>query len=620
MISLELLDKTAASLKQYRGTGDDEILHDSRDHGNYSDSGWPGIKDMLRRADQTGIAEGLLLNEMIEATLHKSKVNLSRVLREDGFLLKISHILGIQEELMAPLAEPLAAISEYLQQALQAASSDAGTATSREIAVCLRDAIYCMDKGLTMRWLTCDATPMQSHVPLCPVINQYQDTATFADALRENLQPGAHLARIGVDQTAIGIKQFGRIAFLSSFSISTWTGQQEEGMLYNTHMAESLDLDTPVLRYPKWTEKAYADGRQCSWSSRELVTIGANTHTINNISLLSRDRLIWLAMVVDLAAQRMATVDPGAVALCESIARALPGPQANNLPMVIQPNWQAETFTMEGLFESMEFSEWEKKFLLPSLTGLAVDDFLPLGHTPLAIHTITKEISEWPGDGTISYKLANLVKIVPISPNLVGSRQEIEGARKTIIRRNFANWLMEWGNEQFQKMWKENKEWVKKKLAANMAQALKHPCVTLVPADFRVSDGQHFYTQSARHTNYNPRCFFNQKLTVTDAAYINPQSAEHLVAILGLKKETDLPEFLRGWSRDLSWATGADPLGPTDITPPKKNEGPTSIGWCFRRRRPKNGGSRVLEFTVSLNMINVPAELRQRPNPYCGYR
>jgi hypothetical protein len=87
MITTEKLDAIAKRQDDYRGNGTrgkDFILFDGRDHGNYLAYGFADTAAMLRRADPTGLSEGILLDAMIEATIAHSTVTLSKVLRDEG--------------------------------------------------------------------------------------------------------------------------------------------------------------------------------------------------------------------------------------------------------------------------------------------------------------------------------------------------------------------------------------------------------------------------------------------------------------------------------------------------------------------------------------------------------
>lgn len=100
MISAKLLDNTFKRLEGFRGSDTPLIIFDSRDRGNYGAYEWDRTVEMLRKHDPTGLAEGLLLLEMCEATINGSRVELSRVLREEGYLERLSEIISIQKEIL----------------------------------------------------------------------------------------------------------------------------------------------------------------------------------------------------------------------------------------------------------------------------------------------------------------------------------------------------------------------------------------------------------------------------------------------------------------------------------------------------------------------------------------
>jgi len=413
MITTEKLDAIAKRLDDYRGNGTrgkDFILFDGRDHGNYLAYGFADTAAMLRRADPTGLSEGMLLDAMIEATITHSTVTLSKVLRDEGYVAKLADILEIKKALMEDISEPQAHLMDYLASTLASISADMGAATTREVAICLRDAIFSLEKGLTLRWLSCDSSiPMATHVPICPTICKYADIAAFAEALRHELPFGSHIARIGTNNTAVGIKQPGRIAFLSAFSICPQTGQILEQRVSGSCNSDNLDLDKAIERHPDWV--TIKSDRTAGLSGRMIAT-GAESHKLNHISLIPRDRIIWFAMLTEMASQMMSTTDPTTVSLAESITKALPFNSTANLPMVIEPNWTVDELSLEGLFASLQLSEWEQRFLRPALDGITIADILPIGENILAMRLDTKKSCDWPAQfgSTMGYSEAENLK------------------------------------------------------------------------------------------------------------------------------------------------------------------------------------------------------------------
>jgi len=585
---IEFLDTIATGLKNFRGDGQKGlVLFDGRDHGNYGDHDAARTNAMLRKHDPTGLAEALLLNEKIEATITHSKVTLGRVLREDGYIEKLQHILSLKSQLLSRFAEPMDALTSYLDSCLQSISCEFRSPSSKEIALCLRDAIFCMDQGLTLRWLACDGSTMPGHLPLCPVIGHYPNIPTFTDLLRTELPFGAHLARIGESSTVIGLKHPGKIAFLSSLSIDIHTGYMKEQAVEQSNIADKLDIDHAQSRYPKWTEAQYT-GEGPRSDKPQVITVGRDSHFFDHISKLPIDRLIWLAMSVEMATQKMSATDPASVSLSESITRALPwGSVAvgagriesrikENLPMAIPPNWTAEEISIESMFDSMGFSDWERTFLFPALDGLTATDFMP--EEPLQrIRLDTRQRIEFSAEIKWHSErreiLENSVAITSVSKNWVGSQVEVNKARRTIFGKNLVHYLMAWGNRRFQLECNEIGPWFEKRLKKNIETALKHPCV--VPKDrgdlFR--RGILLYSQRTGKVNFNPMCYFDPKAEVSKLAHIFPQTSGDLVDVLGLKSEKYLPGFLQGWKRDFgSWTTTQDhtnaPFGTTDQ-------------WCF---------------------------------------
>ena len=140
MISINKLDTIAKLLADYRGRsshGSDFLLFDGRDHGNYLGYSFADTAAMLRRADPTGLSEGMLLDAMIEATISHSTVKLSKLLREEGYIAKLSEVLEIKKTLMEDLDEPQSNLMDYLTSTMAGISADLGEPTTREVAICL---------------------------------------------------------------------------------------------------------------------------------------------------------------------------------------------------------------------------------------------------------------------------------------------------------------------------------------------------------------------------------------------------------------------------------------------------------------------------------------------------
>ena len=544
MISYEKLTQVSDALETFRAQK--SILFDSRDRGNYSGYEWNKTVAMLRKSDPTNLAIGMLLNEMLEATINGSKVNLSDVLRQEGFIDSLHVILDVKKVLDAEIAEPMAGLIGRLEASLKKVSPELGMPTTREVAICLRDAIYCIDKGLQLRWLECRTSTVGGQMPLNSSIAQYPDISSFIEALRTSLPFGAHLARIGQSQTAIGFKQLGRVAYLSSLSINVHQGTMDESRASSYLMTDSLDLDTAIERYPNWV--THQPGRY-----GQLVAAGQDTHQLDHISKLPRDRVIWLAMVVEMTSQRMATKKQGRVELSESVSLALPGfaKESTNLPVVIQPNWTLEGFSLETEFKELGFSAWKEAFLMPALDGLTADVFLPVD-SDIAITPSTGKFEIIPKAQDIRYNISsdhNAIRMTGMASDWVGSKKEIEAARQHMFRKNLSLWLYEWGAYHFKVKCGGIKYWFGQKLRANMPQALSASCVKWESSGFNCRSGHHLYSQSLKHKMYNPRCYFNVRSEVTDVAHFVPKNSADLVEMLGLAKESDLPDFLRGWRR-----------------------------------------------------------------------
>lgn len=590
------------ALVEYRGDGRTDVLFNASDRGNYVGTYWDqGLAELLK-ADPTGLAAGMMIREQLEATLCSSKVSLTRVLREEGFLAGLQTILDVQGEVDAAIAAPKAALMRKVDHALAALSPELGATSPLEMAICLRDAIHSMERGLTLRWLECDPDVSVGDAPiaLCNAVTAYPDIGTFVGALRSVMPAGAHLARIGLGQTAIGIKQHGRIAYLSSLSLSA-SGDVVQRR-DDDYGVEELDLDTPVDRYPAWTTGTGFVEPQYS-----VRVPGGGGLRYPTIASLPRDRLVWLAMVVEIATQRMSEADPGAVELAERLVLALPqrglnGAQgAETLPALIKPNWRSADLTVADVLGDLELSSWELKFLAPALRDRTAAHFQPVSAGELLLHLDSGTLLEAPGPQDEGDWVTDHVAVMALDPNWVGTRVETEAVARTLFVRNLASYLMAWGNRQWRLEWDAVKPGLRERFAAALPRALMATCGTVSVPAFTTLYGLHLHRQSPKHKTYKPLCFFSAsgrrgiKTEVTHVLHMQPVTAAEVVEVLGFESESDLPGFLQGWSRDCSWAadTRHGYVGPAG----------TFARWAFAGVHSK---SHVVEFSVAINVHNVP--------------
>lgn len=123
-------------------------------------------------------------------------------------------------------------------------------------------------------------------------------------------------------------------------------------------MAEELDLDKAIQRDPNWISGEKADPIQRRNQEAGLLA-NPGAHDIDRISKLPRDRLIWLAMVIEMASQKMQAAEPKNVVLSEAVSLALPGLEKRNLPVPVTPNWSVKQLSLEEMFSSLRLSDWE---------------------------------------------------------------------------------------------------------------------------------------------------------------------------------------------------------------------------------------------------------------------
>jgi hypothetical protein len=585
MISFDLLQTLNDQLTAYRSSERKLVIHDERDNGNFSDSQWKRTVEMLRSTDPTGLAVAMLIHEKIEATIKSCKVELDRVLREENYCQRLHEILTIKNELNAVLQGPMMAFRDRIETMIGTVSKEFGAPTTREVAVCLRDSIYSMNTGMKLRWLQCEyegstlPVGLHSNVVLSPSV------ADFVQDLKNTLPFGIHVARIGSGQTAIGIKKPGRIAYLSSLSIDLHTGKMQQGGIGDSHMRETMDLDGFEDRYPVWSTINY---------NRQAKPGDVDTGMIH-ISELSRDRMIWLAMIIELSNQEMARVNPADIRLTESARVALSHDSVSRptLPVPYKPGWTLDLPKLEDVYASLEFTDWENKFLADALVGMNPEFFMHFGENVMGVNLTEKTQHRWPfesNDPDYDWWQAkaikeNCVKMTSISEGIAGTKEEVEAMIFRIYQHNLADWLMEFGNRKFAALWEQDKIWFQKRLAKNAEKALNLEGATVVKeGDFNRSNMVNVYKQSPKHKEFKALCYFDEKKMADVKGFLSPKDAKELVQILGLKNEAALPEHLHGWSRTQGWRTTdryAGDSGAQRSTIKRWDFGTRKKGFCY---------------------------------------
>ena len=579
MIDYATLDNISERLDAYRGDGKSLIVFDDRDHYNYmTREVVRNTFPMLKRADPTGLAMGMLLNEMLEATIDGSQVKLSKLLRQEGFLDELCEIMRIKADLNAMVLAPTVQFQDRIERLIGKVSEDFGRPTTREVACCLRDAIYSMDRGLTIRWVRFDDVGSNEPVGLHEKIVECATVADFVESLKGSLPFGAYLAKIGQSQTAIGIKKPGRIVYLSSFSIDSYSGQMQQRSDSEGHMRDKLDLQSPYERFPKW--------RNLSFKEDRYIDVG-HTGAVS-IADLDRDVLIWLAMVIELAGQKMAEVEPGLIRLSETMKLATAdSDQVAKLPVLFRPNWTLHKPSLDSMLALLGFDEpWMAGFFAEALVGMTADTFLPVGETKLAFCGQTRTYIRYPDqyDKGYSYHEQKAIEkerycFIAVSQGIAGTEEEINVAIKTIFARNLAEYLMKWGNEKFELLWARDKDWFMKRIQKNMAKAIDHESTQVFSTYDKAQTGQSIkclYSQNPKRQGFSPLCVFDEKSGVNAVARVSPRNAEELSQLLGMKSVNYLPDYLKLWKRDLGWTTSHEVNGDAPFVINKR--------WVFRTK------------------------------------
>lgn len=568
MISYEFLEEINNQLTQYRDDGKSRIIFDTRDPSNYGDYEWDKTVEMMKAADPTGLSIAMLISAKIDATIACSKVELFRVLEEPGFFDELKEIHRIRQRLDDVLQGPLGAFMARVESLIMKVSPEFAKPTKLEIAVSLRDAIYCASQGMKLAWVQCDGEQPHSPVTLHSHVAVCETLAGFVERLKGDLPMGAHLASVDGGYTAIGFKKPGRIAYLSSMYIDVHKGQMRQHNS-ETYARDKLDLDGFERRYPDFSV-FLGRGK------------GNEVAAEPQIKLLSRDRMIWLAMLVELTNQDIAKVTPSTIRLTESgkLAISHDSMVRSNLPVPYVPSWKLAMPTQADVFESLGFTEWERKYLGKLLEGVEEGAFMPVGDQKLALRFDTKKQVPVIAQGEAGYNYLheselseNSTPLTSISESIAGTEEEVSGVVLRIYQRNMSTWLLKLGNIKFAAQWKEDQEWFRMRLAKNAEKALNHECASIIPEANSMGHVS-VYQQSPKHSRFNPLCVFDKKSKADTIVLVNPRSARDIVAVLGLKNESMLPEHLQGWSREQGWTTSASSEVGT----------PCSLRWSFADR------------------------------------
>ena len=558
MIPLTTIRALSTALETYRSEAAGLVLYDHSRRGNYSNYGLGKAWDKLDAHDPTGFASAMLLDEMIENVIKGAKVELHRVLRDPDYLDSLKEVLRIKDELAKYLDSPRSNFIALISNSLAEISPDDAAPTSLEVAVCMRDAIFAIDGGLKLRWMLCD-TAASGDAALSPDVRHYPTMPHFIDSLMSELPYGAHLCCVAGKFTVIGLKNPGRVAYLSTLTIDRHTGNYQQGCS-DQYNAADFDLTKPKERYPNWDAPA---SRQ-SGSVAQHGSLGY----ISRITQLERDQILWLALVIEMTKQKMLCADPSVIALSETMTNALAGFNVGRLP-ALRNNYAIETPSIAELFESYGFNDWTKDFMRPALDGLTIDHVLPISDEHISLHldarthsrTLTEtELYSYPG-GAQAYRMSH-VPMRTVSPSLSGTKAELEEVRNWVLAGNLLAYLMTYLNVRFAELYvTEAFPQFAKRIQKNLRKAVSAGCTTSAKfSSVKHPGALYFYSQSMKHKTYNPRCYFGESQEPSHVIYVEPQNSAEIAEVLGFKSEKDLPEFIHGWSR-----TSDDPVGHNQI-------------------------------------------------------
>jgi hypothetical protein len=524
-------------LRKFRAEGRGPIYFDSRDHGNYGEYDFPEKFEMLCQQDPTGLAAGMMLECMVQATISGSKVLLQDLLEVPFFLEKMEVIDLLRTEMAERIGEKrdafVAAVTASLTQVIGTPQSP----KTLEVAVCLRDACYSAAKGLKLNWLVCDeVTHTPQSLPISGEARRYPTLPAFLLFLKNEALPGAYLACVGNGHTVIGLKFPGRIAYLSSLDVNMYSGQLLESRADNYHMAESFDLQTAVERYPDWRKLLPDNKEACPLTDAP------------------RDRLLWLALVIEMTRQKMYAADPKSVLLSAVMLDALPAPMLHGkLPaLVSKPAWTIPDLSVTEAFASLQLTPWERKLLEPAISLVSVRDLLPVGHYKLHM-SVSGPIGyveprlRFGGDMDPEFAVCH-AEITPLSPELTGTLEQLKEVRAKMLVKNLTSWLETWAEHEIARNWVAMAPLFAEKVEARIPELLASPRRSLVDESMAPYGALRFFHQSPKHKGFCAMSYLNKKKRATHAAVVHAKSAQQIADSMGIA-ESELPAWLQGWER-----------------------------------------------------------------------
>lgn len=515
---------------------------DSRDHGNFYGTYFNANREAMRQSEPTGLCEAMLLMTMLDAAVSNITVKLDDVLYTEDFIPNARKIVDVRKALEDDAGEEINAFQDKVNGVLHRIRPDANPSLS-EMAICLRDALYSMEQGLTLRWVACEpGSASEQPLRLGQAVYTFDNAQAFVTHLRTDMPYGAHL--VNVDNfTAIALKTPGRTAYLSSMRISEHTGNfQQEGS--GECQSKRFDFDQPVHRYPSW--------KGMTRNNTTPATQDTPAHFWGTLNELPTETLLWLTLVVEMMATRFHTYTPAKTDLIEAVRYALPGAASTtepgrNLPVRHEPSWIAQTFSIKEGLDALHFTEWEQRFFEPLLTGMDWTDFLPdgVGAVKMDIDThkaLAPDASYATQQQSIEFQCFNTL--------VAGTQQEVDTVRRTIFLRNLGTWVMRRGNQRMLSLWKEQEPFFKKQAQRNLKKIPALPFATLhdINKASRI-DVALLYTQNPKRKTFSPLCHFDGRSSATHLLHVLPANSKEIATMLGMA-HSKLPDWLQGWSRD----------------------------------------------------------------------
>lgn len=536
MTNNDVLDECWRRLCAYRDLP--ELIMDERDCSNYHGRYFLSQREVLRKNDPTGLGEAMLLLAMAQATIDSAQIRLSAVIFVEGIVERLRQITMVMQSIREIWGDAIDDLLSRAEKITQGVSSPKLPLSVRELAVCLRDAVFSLELDLHWRWLnyTPDIQFDASSLRLSPTVLTFTDFHQFIDAFYQEMPAGFFLVHVN-GATVFALNVPGRQAYLSALSVCPHSGVMRESSGNAQHGVPSLSLDQTAPHYPIWQSH---HGR-LSKSDQSAMVWGS-------LQEIGRDPVLWALMLTEILKYQTAWLTPFDISPAESLRRALGSVNSeSSLPALRKPAWSAKQMTIKEGVASLALTAWEQSFLADAL--LIPDEMLlPTGKVIQYLCADTLALTDRKDQAVGG------CRITPFDDSVIGCRDEVEQAREQVFMSNLRRWLVVYGNTYLKKMWDQSRPLLTTLAEDNLNAMLETPGAKLCELNSAsVMHSVHLYRQDPKRTGYRPLCMLDKKTPADHLVVIRPDNCAEIAQVLAVDV-AKLPQWMHGWERDTgSW-------------------------------------------------------------------